>query len=157
MKIIKKIFLSLLIIITVMLAMLLIATFIFRDRLILSGYYDSEEYWDKDGFQDYTDYCKYYYDSKYDNVFKRNSSYEKVEEKDIENLVGYFNDFSKWMSNRNDEYDFDTKYITKGDYVAIKTKENEKIGNSYYEKYDNYTIYLYDIETHTLYYIHNNI
>ena len=31
---------------------------------IPDGYIDKEEYYDKDGFQDYTDYAKYMYDSK---------------------------------------------------------------------------------------------
>ena len=31
---------------------------------IPDGYIDKEEYYDKDGFQDYTDYAKYQYDSK---------------------------------------------------------------------------------------------
>lgn len=35
--------------------------------------------------------------------------------------------------------------------------EGKKIGDNIYEKFDNYTIYLYDIETHTLIYIHANI
>lgn len=33
----------------------------YKDELILEGYTSSDEYWDKEGFQDYTDYCKYYY------------------------------------------------------------------------------------------------
>ncbi len=61
------------------------------------------------------------------------------------------------LSNRSDEYDFSESNITQGDYVYIKTKEGEKSGNSYYDKFDYYTVYFFDLEQHTLYYIHNSI
>lgn len=63
-----------------------------------------------------------------------------------------------WMhKNRLNEYKFDINTINEGDYVLIKTKEGKEIGNSQYGKYDNYSVYLFDSETLTLYYIHNNI
>lgn len=34
----------------------------FSDKSILKGYIDKEEYFAKDGFQDYTDYYNYYYE-----------------------------------------------------------------------------------------------
>lgn len=49
------------------------------------------------------------------------------------------------------------KSSNEGDYARIATKEGEKIGDSKYQKYDNYSIYFFDTETLTLYYIHNNI
>ena len=58
---------------------------------------------------------------------------------------------------REKEYDFDINLITEGDYVKIKTKEGKKIGNSKYGKFDDYSVYFFDVETLTLYYIHNNI
>ena len=60
-------------------------------------------------------------------------------------------------SNRLNEYDFLNDYISEGDYFYIKTKEGEKIGNSYYGKYDNYTIYFFDTDQNILYYIHSNM
>lgn len=128
-----------------------------KDRMILDGYNKSEEYWDKSGFQDYTDYCKYYYNDS--NLFKENSYYKLVKQTDIEELRGYFNNFYEWMktSNRLNEYDFLNDYISEGDYFYIKTKEGEKIGNSYYGKYDNYTIYFFDTDQNILYYIHSNM
>ena len=56
-----------------------------------------------------------------------------------------------------DEYDFNESIINEGDYVKIKTKEGQPIGNSKYKKYDNYNVYFFDSETKTLYYIHSNI
>ena len=130
-----------------------------KDYLILDGYFDSDEYWDKNAFQDYTDYCKYYYKDSGDLLFQNNPDYQEVKEEDIENIISYFNDFEQWMKtqDRLDEYDFDTHSITVGDYIHIKTKEGTKIGNGVYDKFDNYSIYLYDTDSHTLIYIHNNI
>ena len=124
---------------------------------IPDGYIDKEEYYDKDGFQDYTDYAKYMYDSK--DVIINNKEYKKIEQDDIQNIIGYFEDFSGWMkaADRLSEFDLDINNINEGDYVKIKTKEGQKIANGKYEKYDNYSVYFFDIEALTLYYIHNNI
>lgn len=129
------------------------------DKLILDGYYEKEEHIDKEGFQDYTDYCKYFYKDDADDKFITHSNYNQVKEDDIENLISYFDNFKSVISssNRSDEYDFEINSITKGDYYHLRSKEGNKIGESSYEKFDNYTVYLYDIETHTLIYIHNNI
>lgn len=124
---------------------------------IPKGYTDKEEHYDQDGFQDYTDYAKYIYPSQ--EIIINDSEYEKITKDDIENIEGYFENFRNWMRvcNRLDEYDFDESIINEGDYIRIKTKEGQKIGDSKYEKYENYSIYYFDLETLTLYYIHNNI
>lgn len=124
---------------------------------IPKGYTDKEEHYEQDGFQDYTDYAKYIYPST--EIIVNNNEYGKVTKEDILIIKGYFENFHNWMKtyNRLDEYDFDESIINEGDYIRIKTKEGKKIGDSKYEKYDNYSIYYFDIETLTLYYIHNNI
>ncbi|MGN0993248.1 MAG: hypothetical protein ACI4PE_04940 [Bacilli bacterium] len=124
---------------------------------IPDGYIDKEEYYDQDDFQDYTDYAKYVYDTK--DMITSSKEYKKIEQDDIQNIVGYFENFSGWMEtvNRLNEFDFDINDINEGDYVKIKTKEGQKIANGKYEKYDNYSVYFFDIEKLTLYYIHNNI
>lgn len=145
----KKIIIFILVLIS-LISLILFLNKPYKDEFILNGYYDSLEYWDNSSFQDYTDYCKYYYNSKDDNLFKNSRSYKKVRKEDINTLIGYFDNFSNWVKNRDYEYDLDNSYITEGDYFIIKTKND--IG-----KYDNYTVYFYDIETHILYYIHSNI
>lgn len=124
---------------------------------IPKGYIEKKEYFDEDGFQDYTDYAKYVYPSK--EVVINNKEYKKISEDDIDNVKGYFENFSSWMemSGRINQFDIDLNIINEGDYVKIKTKEGKKMGNGQYGKYDNYSIYFFDIETLTLYYIHNNI
>lgn len=130
----------------------------FSDKLIFKGYIDKEEHFDKEGFQDYTDYCKYYYEYS-NNLFLENDIYSVVTNEDIENIRSYFTNFKSWMdtADRADEYDFDDSCISEGDYIYIKTKEGEQIGNSNYKKFNNYSIYFYDTESATLFYIHSNI
>lgn len=126
-----------------------------KDYAILNGYHDSEEHWDPHGFQDYTDYCKYYYKDKLDKKFSNSFLYKKVEQEDIENITSYFMNFEKWMEieERMDIYDFDTNIISEGDYFRI---ENERPDDPQW-KFADYTIYLYDIESNVLYYFHSNI
>ena len=124
---------------------------------IPKGYISKEEFYDKNGFRDYTDYCKYYYNDKM--AFGNNSRYRQISESDIETISGYFSDFQSWMEleKRTDEYDFDINCISEGDYVLIETKEGSKIGQNAYGKYDDYSIYFFDKDSCILYYIHNNI
>ena len=123
---------------------------------IPKGYTAKEEYFDKNGFQDYTDFAKYTYSNK--EIITNNKQYRKITEKNINEIKGYFEDFYKWMDaeNRLNEYKFDINIINEEDYVMIKTKEGKKVGNLQYGKYDNYSVYLFDSETLTLYYIHSN-
>ena len=63
-------------------------------------------------------------------------------------VENYFEEFEHWMlPKRANEYDFDKSQITVGDYVRIEG-EGKDIS---------FNVYLYDIETNILYYIHNNI
>ena len=127
------------------------------NREIPAGYINKEEHIDLQGGQDFTDYCKYYYPN--DDVSVIHNNYRTVDEADIEDIQGYFSDFARWMETegREDDYDFDSACITPGDYVRIRTKEGTPIGDSYYQKYDDYTLWFFDTESCTLYYIHTNI
>lgn len=129
------------------------------DEFVLKEYFDSEEHWDENGFQDYTDYCKYFYNENADVWFKNHSDYKEVKDENKKNIVSYFDNFKLWMEteNRMEEYSFDTAMISEGDFFYLKTKEGEKIGNGVYKKFDNYSLYFYDVDSHTLVYIHNNI
>lgn len=122
---------------------------------IPKGYISKTEYYDKDSIQDHTDYAKYIYDK----IIVENDKDYKLVQDDIDNVKSYFNDFKSVMESeeRLNEYDFDIDSITENDYVRIITKEGTPIGDSTYGKFDNYSVYLFDSETLTLYYIHNNI
>ena len=122
------------------------------------GYINKEEHYDPHGFQDYTDYCKYRYASA--DAFRYSAAYRLVTAYDVDEIKGYFDDFRQWMETgkRIGEYDFDPACIGAGDYVRIETKEGQRIGRSgFYRKYDSYSLYYFDIDSLTLYYIHNNI
>ncbi|MGL4107472.1 hypothetical protein [Clostridium sp. LP20] len=123
------------------------------DKRILKGYISKEEYFDKEGFQDYTDYCKYYYDKSSD-LFSESDTYSMVKENDIENIKSFFINVASWMeaAERSEEYDFDDSCISEGDYFNISL-----VGNSNHQKFDNYSVYFYDTQSATLFYIHSNI
>lgn len=129
----------------------------FVNKGILRGYIDKDEHFDKEGFRDYTDYCKYFY-KKSNKLFIKSDLYSEVKEEDIENIRSYFTDFKSWIDieNRSNEYDFNDSCISKGDYIYIETKEGQPIGESKYEKFDSYSICFYDTESATLFYIHSN-
>lgn len=144
------------ILITIILILLLTACDGTMNTEIPKGYTTKTEYYDKEGIQDHTDYAKYVYDKV---IVENDDNYTKVNENDIENIKSYFNDFKDVMESleRLNEYDFDINSITENDYVRIITKEGTPIGDSTYGKFDNYSVFLFDNETLTLYYIHNNI
>lgn len=115
---------------------------------IIGGYNYKEEFYDSQGWQDFTDYCKYYYDSNADEKFKESDNYKKVENVDVSSIIEYFNvtERSMEMLNRSVEYDFDANVIDNQDYVYIKNNDLK-----------NFSIYFYDMQRHILYYIHRNI
>lgn len=123
-----------------------------------SGYVKCEEYYE-DGFMDYTDYCKYYYTEKEDGIFAEDDRYKKIKKSDIKRVKGYFDHCGSMMGNqdRSVDFDFDSKCISTDDYVYIDTREGEThVDTLVYDKYDDYSVYLYDRENHILYYVHNN-
>ena len=121
------------------------------------GFTNKEEHFGRAGLQDFTDYCKYSYNDN--SPFENDPDYRQISGTDIAEISGYFENFRSCMEalNRTDEYDFDTKCITPGDYVYITDKEGERIGNSLYEKYDDYTVRFFDTDSRILYYLHFNI
>ena len=116
------------------------------ERKIPAGYLQKEEHFDPDGFQDYTDYCKYWYPDA--TPFEQDERWHEVSEAELEEIRGYFEDFQKWMETqeRLDEYDFDPACIGLEDYVRFDKRSLA-----------NYTVFFFDAESGILYYIHNNI
>lgn len=108
-------------------------------------------------FQDYTDYGKYTYADVTEAQLKSGGYLKKLYASDISELVSYIENFEQWVSiiEQDSElvqnYDFDTETITPGDWCYMQTKGISS------GKFDYYSIYLFDIETQTLFYFHNNI
>lgn len=150
-------FLSVLLCVLVLWSLSVTGCGLLRDPHIPDGYTRAEEHRDKDGFQDYTDFCVYYYDTA--DALETDAAYTVVTEADVERLKGYFSDFEQWMEveDRLDEYTFDENCISVGDRCFVRTKEGQPIGDSVYGKYDDYTVYFFDTDSNSLFYIHNNI
>lgn len=122
----------------------------YRMNEIPEGYIDKDEHYQQNGFQDYTDYAKYVYsDAK---IIKNNSNYKEVTNDDIIKIQKYFDETYTWLEkeNRSNEFDFDNSCINQGDYVRIIDKYENDSNTT------NYSIYFFDIETLTLYYVHSN-
>ena len=116
---------------------------------IPSGFVSKEEHFQQGGFQDYTDYAKYVYESS--SAFEKSSDYSPVSESDINTIKGYTDNFKGWMStdDRLSEYDFDDSCITAGDYYRLRIKYKDN-------PYSDYTLWFFDAETYILYYFHSN-
>ena len=117
---------------------------------------DASDCYYSDGFQDYTDYCKYYYANQ-ENVLekvKNNPYFKPVTPDDITELNSYFDNFEGWLEyvDYKDKYDFQRNIIDTEDYFYIENNETEE---EY--KYWNYDVYFLDVQTKTLFFIHNNI
>ena len=73
----------------------------------------------------------------------------------------FIEDFEGWVEacggELKENYDFDKTIITDGDFFYIDTKEGESIGQGTYGKFDNYSVYYFDVDAQILYYFHNNI
>lgn len=123
--------------------------------------YSSSEYYTTGGFQDYTDYAKYTYDSLSQEDIIATGYFVTMTEADIPNILSYIENFEGWVEivggEVEENYDFDKSILSEGDFFYIKTKEGEPIGQSTYGKFDNYSIYFLDVESSVLYYFHSNI
>ena len=114
--------------------------------------YETKECYFGKGFQDYTDYCKYFYNESTVNAFKTHLKYKKVMSFDIEEVKSYFEDFEEWVKFEDyyEKYDFDySTQVKEGDYYYIFEKNG-------YAKYHNYDVYYVDMNNCILYYIHSN-
>ena len=122
--------------------------------------YDTSECYFGEGFQDHTDYCKYFYNENSIKKFETDNRFKTVIPEDIENIKSYFKrveQFVKEYTAYHEHYDFNLSQIKEGDYCYIDSKEGQPIGTGVYEKYDNYNVYYIDMEKQILYFIHNNI
>ena len=135
---------------------------VFEDKVIASlGEYDKEDFFTSGGFQDYTDYAKYYYTSI---DMEGNKYFKKVTESDFTAINTHLDDFESWIENIRDgepsnevavHYDFDRSIIDTEDYLYIDSEEHTWDDGS--TSLVRYNVYLFDTQTQVLYYFHNNI
>ena len=133
-----------------------------EDKVIASlGEYEKKEFFTSGGFQDYTDYAKYYFNSA--NA-KENQYLNKIQDADFAIINTHLDDFEGWIETiRNSDpssevvvnYDFDREIIDTEDCFYIDSEEHTwSDGHTSLVKYN---IYLFDTQTQVLYYFHNNI
>ena len=134
-----------------------------EDKVLNSlGECRSCEFYTCGGFQDYTDYAKYYYDPV---DFTDNEYFSIIEQSDIDALNEHLDNFESCIEAHgyNDasseivvNYDFDRSVIDHEDYLYIESEKYDPWddGNMVFASYD---VYFFDIQTNTLYYFHNNI
>lgn len=122
---------------------------------------EQEEFYTSGGFQDFTDYGKYYYTGIEEASLPETGYFSKMDQADVEEMQEYLDNFESWVEtiggDLQEGYDFDRALPSPGDYLYLKTKEGEPIGDSAYRKFDNYTLYYFDFDTQILYYFHSNI
>ena len=125
------------------------------------GKYRDFEWYSSGGFQDYTDYGKFYYDSV---DFTQNTCFQKIDASHIPVLEEHLDDFEKWIALlREDEtsqklvthYDFDRSLIDCEDYLYIESERHT--WSDGHTSLVNYNIHFFDTQTNTLYYFHSNI
>ena len=126
------------------------------DVLDSLGKYETKQFFTSGGFQDFTDYAKYCFDSV---DFSDNSYFQIITESSRENLEAHIDDFERWVQAVRDtdadnevvvNYDFDRSVISDSDYIYIYDDPD-------YPEFGNYNVYYFDVETNILYYFHNNI
>lgn len=155
-KNIVKIIIIVLVVFSVCVLGIFFLNYLISDNNVIKGYYKAEECFDSFSTQDSVDYCKYYYTSEYDAIFS--NRYSEISEENIPEIKEYFNKFKEWMDacDRLNEYDFDENIIDNNDFCLLYDKSN--YNNSIeYKKFEYFTIHFYDVNSHTLYYIHANI
>lgn len=133
-----------------------------EDKVIASlGEYEKKEFFTSGGFQDYTDYAKYYFTSAYAT---ENKYLNKIQETDFAIINTHLDDFEGWIETIKDSepssevvvnYDFDREIIDTEDYFYIDSEEHT--GSDGHTSLVRYNIYLFDTQTQVLYYFHNNI
>ena len=125
------------------------------------GKYEKKEFFSSGVFQDFTDYAKYYFTSA-DIV--ENKHLNKIQETDFAMINAHLDDFEGWIDTIKDSdpssevvvnYDFNRGMVDTEDYFHIDSEEHTwSDGDTSLVRYD---IYFFDVQTHVLYYFHNNI
>ena len=135
---------------------------VLEDAVIVSlGEHDKKEFFTSGGFQDYTDYAKYYYTTA---KVADNKYLKKIQETDLDIINTHLDNFEGWIETIKDSepssevvvnYDFDREIIDTEDYFYIDSEEHT--WDDGYTALVRYNIYLFDTQDQVLYYFHNNI
>ena len=116
--------------------------------------YENSECYYSDGFQDFTNYCKYYFSRNDVKKIINNHYLKPVTKGSIAELNGYFDNFEGWIEfvDYKEKYDFRRGIIDTDDYFYIENDETIEE-----HKYWDYNVYFFDVQSQILYFIHSNI
>ena len=119
--------------------------------------YQKKERYESDGFQDYTDYAKYYYEGITAETLEKTGLFQEMTQGDIGKLQVYLNDFEAWVKVVGGEvqanYDFRREMLTPGNFYYLEAEHAQDSVEILYS----YDIYYFDLDAQILYYFHNNI
>ena len=120
--------------------------------------YKKKAFYTSGGWQDYTDYAKYYYEDIDAQTLRQTGRFREVTEEDIAAIMPYILDFENWVEvigrDLKANYDFDKTTIRTGNFYFIKSKyENDAPEHKFW----NYNVYYFDLDAQILYYFHSNI
>ena len=123
--------------------------------------YNNKEFYTSGGFQDYTDYGKYTYGNITTQEFEASEYFTIITAEDVEEIILHVDKFERRVDacggELKENYDFDKTVINVGDFFYIDTKFGEPIGQGTYGKFDNYSVYYFDVDSKIMYYFHTNI
>lgn len=124
--------------------------------------FTEKEVFSSDGFQDITVYAKYHYYAIAPTVLEGNEYFQPVTDADLSELLSYLEDFEKWVALDSTfpskGYDFNKSTLNPGDFFYIQSRyagTHPEHGSE--DKFWNYDVYYFDLDTGILYYFHNNI
>lgn len=130
---------------------------LFRDPVIASlGSYRTKELYTEGEVQDFTDYGKFTFDEAHP---EESGYFEPLTEEGMQTFCRYLDDFERLVGSLRESdpegelashYDFDRGVLSPDDYWYLSTDPDDP-------EYGKYTVYLFDTETLTLYYFHNNV
>ena len=110
-----------------------------QEKIIDSiGKSECEVYYSNNGFQEYTDFAVYTYSEP---EIVKSENFRKAYNK---------NKLESYLKN----YSFEKSIIDNEDYIYIYDKSDDE---ELYDQFENYDIYIFDIQSEKLYYFHNNI
>ncbi len=112
------------------------------------GKYEDHEGYSDVGFQDGTEYYKFYYDEDVLPRLEHSDYFSKIEQSDKDRINRFVINYEEVLefTDFKDEFDFDLDKFNSNDYFYID--------NNGFESYD---VWCFDTESLTLYYFHNNI
>ena len=125
------------------------------------GTYEDFQSYTLGEFQDYTDYCKYFYTAA--NT-ENNPYFSKIQEQDLTDINEHIDDYEAWIEAYRFSnplrplvlnYDFDRTLVDTEDYFYLLSEK--EVADDGFVTFVKYELYFFDSQSLVLYYFHNNL